>query len=331
MAIMAYNNTIRPNTMINVAIVAFEGISLFHLSVPIAIFKDAAPSENALFKIKVCGETTGKIITASGISIDIESDISAIRSADIVIIPSWLPNQTPNKPLLDALKFAHDNNKRIVGLCLGAYALGYAGLLNHKRATTHWKYGDDFQAKFPAIDCDINLLFVEDDNVTTSAGSAAAIDCCLHIVKHYYGVKTANKIARVMVSSPERSGGQNQYIESPTLSRPQDERIAKLIDNVLNNITTPYTLASAADYCMMSVRNFSRSFKATNGISFTAWLINARLKYSQELLESTNLSISQVAHNAGFSSEQNFRKHFNKRYDTSPNKWRSSFKNEHAQ
>ena len=182
------------------------------------------------------------------------------------------------------------------------------------------------QKTFPLITCDINSLYITQGNVITSAGSAAAIDCCLHIVKQYYGVKVANKIARVMVSSPERSGGQNQFIENPIIERPSDERIAKLIDLVLENMADNYTLEKVAKHCMMSTRNFSRHFKSANGISFNAWLINARLNYSLELLESTNLSISVISHKAGFSSEQVYRKHFIKKYDTSPKAWQKIFK-----
>ena len=312
--------------MIEVVIVAFEGISLFHLSVPVAIFQDAAVNQQQLFNVKVCAQHTGKIKASSNIGLDIDDDISLIEHADVVIIPSWLPEVAPNKALVTQLVKAHCQNKLIAGLCLGAYALAYSGLLDGKRATTHWHYGADFKTRFPQVVCDINPLYIAEDNLITSAGSAAAIDCCLYIVKHFYGVKIANKIARMMVSSPERSGGQNQYIEAPTLEKPSDDRIANLIEHVLTNIADHYTLESAADYCMMSVRSFSRNFTAANGISFTLWLINARLHYSLELLEASALPITQVAEQAGFSSEQIFRKHFKQRYDTTPKAWRALFR-----
>ena len=312
--------------MLDIAIVAFKGISLFHLSVPVAIFQDAVFNDEALFNVHVCAETPGKISTSSGIEIEIKHDISMIEHADIVIIPSWLPDSPPGRSLIDKLNNAHRNGKLIAGLCLGAYAIAYSGLLNEKRATTHWKYGEHFRTTFPNVTCDINPLFIVEDNIITSAGSAAAIDCCLHIVKRFYGVKTANKIARVMVSSPERSGGQRQYIEHPVIKRPADERLAKLIDTVVENISDEYSLASAAEHCMMSVRSFSRHFKSANGISFTAWLVNVRLQYSLELLESTDLSITETSELAGFSSEQLFRKHFKQRFGATPGEWRVQFK-----
>ncbi|AIY66746.1 GlxA family transcriptional regulator [Pseudoalteromonas piratica] len=311
--------------MKEVVIVAFEGISLFHLSVPIAIFADAVLEEKRLFNVRVCSETNGKINSANGLGINIENDPSIIHQADIIIIPSWQPEKVPSPNLIKLLVDAHNNKKLIVGLCLGAYALAYSGLLKGKKATTHWKYGDDFKTKFPQTSCDINPLYLAENNIITSAGSAAAIDCCLYIVRHYYGVKTANKIARVMVSSPERSGGQKQYIENPTIEKPRDERIATLISFVLQNITYNHTLESAAAFCMMSTRSFSRNFKSSNGISFTSWLINLRLNKSLELLESTHFSVTEISERTGFSSEQIFRKHFNKRFDTSPTSWRKLF------
>lgn len=312
--------------MIKIAIIAFEGISLFHLSVPIAIFNDAVLNEEKLFDVCVCSETNGQVTSANGLGIDIKYDISVIEQADIVVVPSWIPDKAPSPHLREKLIEANGNNKLIVGLCLGAYALAYTGLLDGLSATTHWKYGGDFAKRFASVTCEINSLYIAKDNIITSAGSAAAIDCCLYIVKRFYGTPVANKIARVMVSSPQRSGGQNQYIEHPTIEKPSDERIARLIDIILENISDIYTLESAAEYCLMSVRSFSRNFKAANGISFTAWLINIRLNYSLELLESTNLSITEVAQKAGFNSEQIYRKHFTKKYDISPKGWQTLFK-----
>ncbi|ASM50482.1 hypothetical protein PESP_a2526 [Pseudoalteromonas espejiana DSM 9414] len=312
--------------MIEVAVVAFEGISLFHLSVPLAIFRDAVSCEQKLFNVRVCSQTNEHIHSADGLSIAIHHDISIIKQADLIIVPSWLPNQVPSSQLQELLNEAKKDKKLIVGLCLGAYSLAYSGLLDNLRATTHWKYGDDFTKRFPLLTCDINPLYIVEDNIITSAGSAAAIDCCLHIVKHYYSAKVANQIARVMVSSPERSGGQNQYIENPTIKKPSDARIANLIDLVLENISDNYTLNGVANYCMMSVRSFSRNFKSANGISFNAWLIDARLNHSLELLESTSLSITEVSEKSGFSSEQIYRKHFYHKYGVAPKAWQIMFK-----
>ena len=311
--------------MINIAIVAYEGISLFHLSVPIAVFKDAIPDQQTLFNVNICAEKKGEIKTGNGLVITIEEDTSIFEQADIIVFPSWDPNETPSEKFVEQIITAYKQKKQIVGLCLGAYALAYTGLLNGKKATTHWKFAADFSTTFPLIHCNSNSLFIDEDNIITSAGSAAAIDCCLHIIKQRYGVKTANQVARIMVSSPERSGGQNQYIEHPVREKASDERMAKLINHVLANISNNYCLADVASYCSMSVRSFSRYFKSKQGISFIPWLTNARLNYSLELLETTELSITQISEHSGFSSEQLFRKHFKQRYDTTPKAWRSIF------
>ena len=313
--------------MIEVAIIAYEGISLFHLSVPVAIFNDAILTDKKLFNVKICSENMSNLTTANGLAVKIEEDTSIIQQADIIIFPSWDPDIAPSDFLIEQIIAAHNRKKLVVGLCLGAYALAYSGILDGKRATTHWNLGSNFAQKFPEIQCDINPLFIDEDNIITSAGSAAAIDCCLYIVKKIYGVKIANKIARMMVSSPERNGGQNQYIENPVLERASDERMAKLVDHVLENMTDNHQLADVAAYCSMSIRSFSRYFKENYGSSFTAWLINARLNYSLALLESTQLSITQVSAQTGFSSEQIFRKHFKQRYDTTPKVWRNLFRN----
>jgi len=312
--------------MINVVIVVYNEISMFHLSVPTAIFNDAVLNSDKLFDVKVCAEQKGPLSFANGLSFMVEEDFSIIKHADIVIFPSWNPAVSPSTKLITLMNQLSHHNKMIIGLCLGAYALGYAGLLNEKRATTHWKMSEDFPLKFPRVHFESNPLFIEQGNIITSAGSAAAIDCCLYIVKYFYGIKKANRIARVMVSSPERNGGQNQYIEQPTIERASDERLAKLIDHIQTNLTNDYSIAWVASYCAMSIRSFSRYFKANQGISFKRWLNNLRLNRSQELLESTALSITHISEQAGFSSEQIFRKHFKQQFDTTPNAWRNLFR-----
>jgi len=317
--------------MLNVVIVVYSGVSMFHLSVPTAIFNDAALNNEKLFDVKVCAEQKGALSFANGLSFIVEEDFSIIKHADIVIFPSWQPEIPPNERLIKLIKNLSSKNKMIAGLCLGAYALGYSGLLDKKRATTHWKMSEDFPLKFPQVHFESNPLFIVQDNIITSAGSAAAIDCCLYIVKHFYGIKKANHIARIMVSSPERSGGQNQYIEQPIIERASDERLANLIEHIQTNLTDDYSIEWVASYCAMSIRSFSRYFKANQGSSFKLWLNNIRLNRSQELLESTTLSITQVSELAGFSSEQIFRKHFKQRFDTTPNAWRNLFRSKNSE
>lgn len=316
------------NIVKRVAIYVFEGMSLFHLSVPQAIFSDAIGQENPYFSVQVCSERFGKLMLSGGLNIWVENGIDVLAQADILIFPSWLPEQTPSKELIDIVRNAHKQGKWIVGLCLGSYLLAYSGLLNGKRATSHWRNSADFLTRFPKVDFDTNPLFLVENNLVTSAGSAAAIDCCLHIFKRFYGVKAANQVARVMVSSPSRTGGQNQYIAHPVANRASDERLAKLIDFVLGDLAQSISVEEAASYCSMSIRSFTRHFKAIYGSSFTQWSILAKLNASLELLESSDKSILLISEQTGFSSEQVFRKHFKKRFDTTPQAWRKVFRNQ---
>ncbi|KZN64406.1 GlxA family transcriptional regulator [Pseudoalteromonas luteoviolacea] len=310
--------------MKHVAIVAFEGMSMFHLSVPLAIFSDATLDKNS-FSVKVCAEHKGPISVSGGVDLFISHTFEAAAQADIIIVPSWPPEQEIASTFHHLLLDAYKQKKLIVGLCLGAYALAYSGLLDGKKATTHWKFGSDFKKRFPSVDLDTNPLFVINENIITSAGSAAAIDCCLHIVKSIYGVKFANQIARMMVSPPSRTGGQNQFIESPVVHKPSDTRLAKLVDIFQQDLSDSITVKQAASLCSMSVRTFTRHFKANYGTSFVSWQIMMRLNASLELLETSQTSISTISETLGFSSEQIFRKHFKAQFDCSPQAWRALF------
>jgi len=315
--------------MINIAVFAFEGISLFHLSVPTTTFNDAYGAEQSPFNIKVCGEQTGEIMTSSGVNIRIDYGLTALAQADILIFPSWLPEHKPSEQLVKIINQANANNKIIVGLCLGTYALAYAGIIEQQKVTTHWAYGDDLTQRFPKINYHEDPLYIQQGNIITSAGTAAAIDCCLYLLKDLQGSKIANHVGRMMVAAPQRHGGQKQFIAKPVLVNSQDQRINTLIEKVLNNLTVNYSLNDAAAHCFMSTRSFSRRFKQYFSMSFVEWLTHARLTHSQHLLESTRLSISQVAEQSGFNTEQNFRKQFKLHYKVLPRDWRNSFNSDY--
>lgn len=326
---MAFNYTIWPSFMISVALVVYEGISLFHLSVPIAIFQDANPDGVARFTVTVCAEKPGKITTANGLTLDVVQGLNQLSKADVIIFPSWEHTLTPSKQLTRLVVAAAAQGKTIVGLCVGAYALAYCGLLENKFATTHWRYSDDFGKRFGRVKLDSNRLFIAQENIVTSAGTAAALDCCLHLVATFYGTKVANQIARMMVSAPARTGGQNQFIEHAVIGRPSDNRLAELVTVIQADLQQSYTLKWAADFCAMSIRSFSRHFLANYSKSFVSWLNDTRLHYACELLEETHLSIARVAEEVGFSSQQMLRKHFSRRYDVNPAQWRISFQQSH--
>ena len=311
--------------MKKIAVYAFEGVSLFHLSAPTAIFVDAFSPNKRPFSVVICADKKGSLKVSGGLSINIAHDIETLNTADILIFPSWDPSKVPSDALIKIIKRAHQANKMIVGLCLGSFILANAGLLDGKRATTHWAYGKTLAESFPNISYQEDPLYIFEENIVTSAGTAAAIDCCLNIINKLEGTTTANTISRMMVSAPQRSGGQKQFIAHPIHCQASDLRIRDFSEAILADLTQTMTLTQAAKACSMSIRSFSRHFQANFSMSFGEWLTHARLRYSQELLETTHLQITQVAEKAGFKTEQNFRKQFKSAFSLAPNDWRKSF------
>ncbi|NKF49035.1 helix-turn-helix domain-containing protein [Shewanella sp. WXL01] len=315
---------------LDVAIVAFDNISPFHLAVPCLVFNDAFVSPNPAdkpFNVTVCAEQNGSLTSSSPIGLNIASDLSCLESADIIIIPSWHDvAQAPSAKLIDALKQANLRGATIVGLCLGAFVLGYAGLLEDKAATTHWAYSDKFAELFPNALLDADPLFIESGNILTSAGTAAALDCCLHLVRHFLGNATATQISRLIVAPPYRSGGQKQFIPTPVpQTKGSQANIQRVLDEILGDLQQDYNVDSVAQACAMSRRSFTRHFKALTGDSFNHWLISQRLNYSQQLLEQGGLSIARVAELAGFNNESVYRKHFKAAYAIAPKQWQYAF------
>ncbi|MGY0216217.1 GlxA family transcriptional regulator [Endozoicomonadaceae bacterium StTr2] len=313
---------------INVALLAFENISAFHISVPCLVFQDAIQDKSPGFELKICTENNNHLLTSSGLGITVEHDFQALEQAQVIVIPSW-PNDLPEPGfrLLLALKRHHERGALMVGLCLGSYVLACAGLLDGKRMTTHWEFASEFQSRFPNVEVDPAPLFIEYEQIITSAGTAASLDCCLHIVRRYYGSEFANKLARRMVTAPFRSGGQRQYIPAlVNVKLSAENSLGRIIEDVEENLTRHHSLDDVARRCAMSTRTFSRQFKSAYGCTFNKWLLNQRLLLSQRLLETTQSSVSRVAELAGFGSESVFCKHFRAAFHVSPTQWRTSFK-----
>ena len=309
-----------------IAVVAFDGISPFHLSVPCVVFGDAHPGM-PLFDFKVCAAESGPINTTAGFSLELKHSLSALKTADTIIVPSWRdPAERPPKPLLRALSSAQRRGAQVVGLCLGAYVLADAGLLDGRRATTHWAYAHDFAQRYPAIRVDADVLYVEDGNVLTSAGTAAGIDCCLHMVRQRYGAELANGVARRLVVPPHRQGGQAQYIEQPIPTTARSSRLSELIDWVRANLSQPHTVDSLADHALMSRRTFTRQFRQLMGITVVEWLQTERLALTQRLLESSDHSVDAISALVGFGSPESLRLHFRRAFGVSPMAWRKVFK-----
>lgn len=309
-----------------VAVVAFDQISPFHLSVPCVVFGDAHPDIPA-FRLKVCGAEPGPLRTTAGFDVTVRYGLAALASAEIIIVPSWRdPAERPPEKLLRALAAAQRRGAQVVGLCLGAYVLAEAGLLNGRRATTHWAFATDFAARYPSVSVDADVLYVEDGNLMTSAGTAAGIDCCLHLVRHRYGAEAANKVARRLVVAPHRQGGQSQFIEQPLPATARDSRLSALIDWVRANLQTQHSLDSLADQALMSRRTFTRHFRHMTGVTVGEWLLGERLALTQRLLESTDQAVEQISELVGFGSTVSLRQNFKKAFGVSPSAWRQTFR-----
>lgn len=312
-----------------IAVLAFEQISPFHLAVPCLVFADphgefpGAPD----FRLRVCAFEPGPLTTAAGFTMTTRYGLSTLKTARTIIIPSWRNTaERPPQILLDALVRAHQRGALIVGLCLGAFVLAAAGLLDGRRATTHWAAAQDFAQRYPKVQLDANVLYIEDDNILTSAGTAAGIDCCLYILRQHYGAEYANHVARRLVVPPHRQGGQAQFIEQPLPASANDSRLAALLDQIRATLQHPHTLDSLASQARMSRRTFSRHFSRLTGSTLGNWLLNERLRLAQRLLENSEQSIERVAALAGFGSVVSLRHHFRQTLGVSPTLWRQSFK-----
>lgn len=309
-----------------VAVVAFDQISPFHLSVPCAVFGDT-PLGAPGFSVVVCAAERGPLRTSAGFEIVVREGLSALAKADIIIVPSWRdPNEKPPAMLLQALVQAHGRGALVVGLCLGAFVLAEAGLLARRRATTHWAYADDFARRFPQVRLDPDVLYVEEERVLTSAGTAAGIDCCLHLLRCRHGSEVANRAARRLVVPPHRQGGQRQFIDRPVPATRRDSHLGGLLDEVRATLDQAHDLDSLAARASLSRRSLTRHFRALTGSNFGDWLLGERLGRVQHLLEGTDHSVEAIAALAGFGSVVSLRLHFRKRFGVSPSAWRQTFR-----
>ena len=243
---------------------------------------------------------SGFLTSKDGFALNATQDFTAIGQADIVVVPYWQHVlERPPQTLLDSLVQARDRGAEIVGLCLGSFVLAWAGILDGKRAATHWEFERQFQSLFPNVRLDINALYVDDGNIITSAGTAAALDCCLYIIRQRFGSVVANQIARRMIVPPHREGGQAQFIAQPVPKDTRDGRINCLIDYLQQHITEQHSLDSLAEVVSMSRRTLTRHFVNATGMSVADWLTAERLRRSQILLEAGNMPIERVAELVG--------------------------------
>ena len=318
----------KPNDKPVIAVVAFDRISPFHLSVPCVVFgEDRGDGGVPVFDFRVCAAEPGRLSTTAGFSIEAPHGLEALAVADTIVVPSWRdPDEPPPAALLDALRAAHGRGAQLVGLCLGAYVLAAAGLLDGRPATTHWAWSEDFARRYPKVKLDPNVLYVDDGDLLTSAGTAAGLDCCLHVLRKRCGAQTASYVARRLVVPPHRQGNQAQYIQQPMPANVECDRLAGVLDWVCGNLAVSHTLDTLAERALMSRRTFTRRFRQSTGTTVGAWLLTQRLARAQQLLESTDQSVDAIAGIAGFGSTASLRQHFADAFRTSPSAYRREFR-----
>ncbi|MDQ0014612.1 transcriptional regulator GlxA family with amidase domain [Variovorax boronicumulans] len=316
----------RPTTE-TIAVVAFDGISPFHLSVPCMVFgEDRTETGAPRFRMRVCAPEPGPLQTNAGFELVVPHGLEAIRRAQIVVVPSWRDDGRPAPPaLIRALQAAHRRGATVVGLCLGAFVLAEAGLLDGRPATTHWNLAATFAKQYPKVSLQPEVLYVDDGDVLTSAGTAAGIDCCLHLLRVRYGAETANRAARRMVVAPHRQGGQAQYIQQPVPATAERDRLAPLLEWLGKHLDVPHELDNLARRALMSRRTFTRRFRESTGTTVGQWIQNQRLALAQRLLETTDHPVERVATGAGFGSAVSLRKHFTSAFKVSPTVYRRQF------
>ncbi|KPX76999.1 GlxA family transcriptional regulator [Pseudomonas syringae group genomosp. 3] len=308
-----------------VALILYPDFSPFHFSVPYLVFSAKQP-EGPLFDLQIVTSGAHTLRAERALTVHPDGGLELTETADILVVPGWHDlNALPGDDLVAVLLRAHARGAYVVGLCYGAYPLAYAGLLDGKSASTHWMAEQDFSQRFPRIKLDMNALYVEEDKLITSAGTGAGLDCCLYLVREYYGARVANKVARTLVIPPHREGGQAQFIEQPVAASTQDAQLNILLDYLRNNLDQTHSIDDLAKRIAMSRRTFTRHFSKATGMTLVDWLVNERLRLTRELLETTSLSIDRIAGTAGFQTPTSFRQHFKKRFQVSPSDWRKTF------
>ena len=309
--------------MHTVAVLALHGVIPFDLSTPLEVFgRTTIPGQGEAYRLLVCGEA--RSIKAGTFDLQVQWTLEHLRLADTIVVPGLFhPTMPVSDEVLEALRQAAAQGKRLASICTGAFVLAAAGLLDGKRATTHWKAAPELGRLYPAIQVDPNVLYVDEGQVLTSAGAAAGLDLCLHMVRHDHGDQVAAQTARLTVMPLEREGGQAQFI------LPQETHsgiaLAPLLAWLQQNLHRPLTLEDLAAHAGMGSRTLSRRFREQLDTSPLQWLLSARIQKARHLLETTSLGPDQIARETGFETTAAFRERFSSLVGTAPLAYRRAF------
>ncbi|MEU7156554.1 GlxA family transcriptional regulator [Streptomyces chrestomyceticus] len=314
-----------------VTVLALAPVVAFDLSIPAQMLAMVTPRPGrAAYEVRAVTPDGSAVATVNGYGVLPQGDLSLLEHADTVIVagtrcPDVLDGGVVDPRVADALRAATRRRARMVSLCTGSFVLAAAGLLEGHRAATHWRYADQFRRLFPSVGLDTDPLYVADRGMLTSAGGAAAIDLCLHLIREDHGSSVANQVARYNVVAPMRDGGQAQYIDHPVA---EDAGTSTAAARALmsEHLDRRLSLKELAAHCHMSVRSFTRRFRQETGTSPAEWLTSARLKHARHLLESTELPVDDIAARTGLGSGTNLRQHMRVTLDTTPSAYRRAFR-----
>ncbi len=309
-----------------VAVLAYDGLCTFEFGIAVEIFGLPRPEfDFPWYRHCIVAVDEGPMRALGGFQVQADAGLEALKQARTIIVPGWRNrDELPPAPLLHALQSAHERGARLLSICSGVFVLAAAGLLDAKRATTHWRYTDELATRFPAIEVDPAVLYVDSGQVITSAGSAAGIDACLHLVARDFGAYIANTVARRLVMAPQRSGGQAQFILAPVAQTPRDD-LSAVLAWAQQRLSEPLSVKKLAARALMSERTFLRRFSEATGLTPKGWLQHARMTQARALLETSSLNNEQIAEQCGFSSVESFRVAFRKAVGLAPSFYRERF------
>jgi AraC family transcriptional activator FtrA len=309
-----------------VVALAYEGLCAFEFSCTAEVFGLSRPEfGSGWYRFQTCG-MSGPIIRGQyGLSIQVDRGLDRLAAAGTIIIPGWKGIDVPvPPPIVEALCKAHARGARLLSICSGSFVLAATGLLDGKRATTHWRYADEMQRRYPRIRVNADVLYVDEGQILTSAGSAAGLDLCLHLVRRDYGPAVANQVARRLVIPPHRDGGQAQYLKRPVESAERGS-FSAVLDKIRRRLGERLSIAVLARLAAMSQRTFIRRFRAATGMTPADWLTRIRIERAREYLESTTLSIDVIAARSGLGTATTMRHHFRRKVGVSPVAYRRRF------
>ncbi|MES4901110.1 MULTISPECIES: helix-turn-helix domain-containing protein [unclassified Streptomyces] len=310
--------------MNTVALAVTDGMLHFELSMAYEVFgADMSGVADPWYGLAVCGPAAVRL---GRFRLEPDHGLDQLARADTVIVPGWADiDVDPPADLVDAVRAAHEAGARVASLCTGAFVLAAAGLLDGRRATTHWAHTEILAARHPEVEVDPDVLYVDGGSVLTSAGKAAAMDLCLHLVRLDHGSSIANTVARRLVVPPHRDGGQAQFVTTP-LPAPASHPLAELFPWVIERLDQPLTVEDLARRARMSSRNLGRHFRAVTGTTPLQWLLTQRIRHAQELLETTDDSVDAIAAAAGMGTATTLRRHFNRTVGVPPDAYRRTFR-----